>query len=58
MIAYYSFGDWDFAGSVAGFFMQYLAIVGLHACIAHYALRFGKLPRTPSVTTESLIERG
>jgi len=58
MIAYYSFGDWDFAGSLAGFFMQYLAIVGLHACIAHYALRLGKSSRTPSVITESLIERG
>jgi hypothetical protein len=42
MVAYYSFGDWNFDESVAGFFVQYLAIVGLYASVAHYALRFGK----------------
>ena len=42
LIAYYSFGDWSFDESVAGFFAQYLAIVGLYASVAYYALRFGR----------------
>ena len=42
LIAYYSFGDWSFDESVAVFFIQYLAIVGLYASVAYYALRFGR----------------
>ena len=58
MIAYYSFGDWNFAESIAGFFVQYLAIVAFHASIAHYALRFGRSLRTRTAGAESLIEQG
>ncbi|GAB4058554.1 DUF4405 domain-containing protein [Uliginosibacterium sediminicola] len=38
LIAYYSFDYWDFEASIAGFFLQYLAIVGLYAILAYYAL--------------------
>jgi len=40
LTAYYSFGNWEFDESVVGFFAQYVAIVGLYAVLAHYALRF------------------
>lgn len=58
MIAYYSFGDWNFSESVAGFFVQYLAIVAFHASVAYHALRFGKALRPPTAGAESLIEQG
>ena len=58
MIAYYSFGDWDFARSIAEFFVQYLAIVAFHACVAHYALRCVRSLRSRTEGTESLIKRG
>lgn len=58
MIAYYSFGDWNFAESVAEFFVQYLAIVAFHASVAYYALRFGRSLRSRTASTESLIKRG
>lgn len=38
LTAYYSFDYWDFDASIAGFFLQYLAIVGLYATLAYYAL--------------------
>lgn len=38
LTAYYSFDYWDFDASVVGYFAQYLAIVGLYACLAYYAL--------------------
>lgn len=50
MVAYYSFGDWDFDASVAGFFVQYLAIVGLYASVAHCALCWGKSLASRSAT--------
>lgn len=40
LVAYYSFDHWDFDASIAGFFIQYIAMVGLYAAVAHYALRF------------------
>ncbi|MBS1154742.1 MAG: hypothetical protein H6R07_666 [Proteobacteria bacterium] len=40
LIAYYSFDHWDFEASIAGFFFQYIAIVGLYTALAHYGLRF------------------
>ncbi len=58
MIAYYSFGDWNFSESIAGFFVRYLAIVAFHASVAYYALRFGKSLRTRTAGAESLIEQG
>lgn len=54
LIAYYSFGDWSFDESVAVFFIQYLAIVGLYASVAYYALRFG---RWRARQTTSLCDR-
>ena len=42
LIAYYSFGDRQFDETVAGFFAQYLAIVGLNASVAYYAVRLGR----------------
>lgn len=42
LTAYYSFDYWDFDGSVAGFFIQYLSIVGLYASLAYYALQWHK----------------
>ncbi|MFV0600900.1 MAG: DUF4405 domain-containing protein [Brachymonas sp.] len=42
LIAYYSFGNWQFDESVLGFFVQYLAIVGLYASVAYYALRVAR----------------
>lgn len=40
LIAYYSFGNRQFDESVVGFFVQYLAIVGLYASVAYYAVQF------------------
>ena len=40
LIAYYSFGDRQFDESAIGFFVQYLAIVGLYASVAYYAVQF------------------
>lgn len=55
MIAYYSFGDWDFDESVVGFFVQYLAIVGLYASVAYHAMLFGRwLGKQPRSLCESL----
>ena len=39
LTAYYSFGNWEFDESIAGFFAQYVAIVGLYAVLTHYGLR-------------------
>lgn len=56
MVAYYSFGDWNFAESVAGFFVQYLAIVAFHASVAYYVLRFGRSLRSRTTNAKSLIK--
>ena len=47
MVAYYSFDDWNFDESVAGFFIQYLTIMGLYACLANYALQAFKGYKSP-----------
>lgn len=40
LTAHYSFGDRQFDESAIGFFVQYLAIVGLYASVAYYAVQF------------------
>lgn len=40
LIAHYSFDHWDFDESVAIFFLQYLAMIGLFTGLAYYAMRF------------------
>lgn len=39
LTAYYSFDYWDFDQSIAEFFIGYLAIMGVYACLTHYALK-------------------
>lgn len=51
LVAYYSFDYWDFDESVAGFFIQYLTIMGLYACLAYYALQAYKGYKKPFVCT-------
>lgn len=58
MIAYYSFENWDFEVSVVGFFVQYPAIVGLYASVAHYALRLGRSPALHTAKHGAVTGRG
>ena len=48
LTAYYSFDHWDFKESIVGFFAQYIAIVGLYACLAYCTLRFFQRRRARS----------
>ena len=38
---------WDFNESAAGFFLNYLSIVGLYAALAHYAMQWLRRPGSP-----------
>lgn len=42
LIAYFSFDYWDFGESVLAYFAQYLAIIGIYACLAYYLLSWSQ----------------
>lgn len=48
LIAYYSFGDRPVDESLIGFFVQHLAIVGLYASVAYYAVHLMRGARRPA----------
>jgi hypothetical protein len=50
LIAYFSFDYWNFDDSIAGYFAQYLAIIGVHVCVTHYVLKYSQ--KRGNATTE------
>lgn len=57
LIAYFSFDYWNFDESIAGYFAQYLAIIGVYVCLTHYVLKYSQKRGHASTERRALPER-